>query len=114
MAVTSAIIIAMAALTVQAQTKVDSISYGNNSTEWQIYETGGAVTALMPTGTEVWYATEAGVGVVTIKTGSKKLLSTLGSYTSEGMTAMARDKSGTIWIGGANGLASVQGATIKN
>jgi ligand-binding sensor domain-containing protein len=96
-----------------AQTVVDSISYGNNSTEWQTYATDGAVTAFVPKGGEVWYATDKNVGIITVKTGAKRVLPSLGALSAGGVTCMTQDDAGTIWIGGENGLAAVSGATFK-
>jgi ligand-binding sensor domain-containing protein len=96
-----------------AQTRVDSMSYGNNSTEWQSYATDGPVTAFVPKGQEVWYATASSVGVISLKTGGKKLIPELGSAPAEGVSVMTRDKAGTIWMGSSSGVIAGQGTNFK-
>jgi ligand-binding sensor domain-containing protein len=95
----------MAAL-VCAQDVVDSMVYGNNKMEWQVYATEGQVTAFAPRGNTVWYATAAQAGAINMKTGKKQLFQKLGEMPAAGITTVAIDCTGGVWLGGPNGVAT--------
>lgn len=103
----SLLLCTMAAL-VCAQDVVDSMVYGNNKMEWQVYSTDGQVTAFTPDGGTVWYATDAQVGAIEMRTGKKQLFQKLGDMPAAGVTTMCTDCTGVVWIGGPNGVATTR------
>ncbi len=88
---------------------VDSVVYGDNSIEWQTFVTDGPVTAFTVKGGTLWYATASGAGTITMRTNKKAVHQQFGDIPATGVTAMATDSSGGIWIGGAQGVAYAKG-----
>lgn len=88
-----------------AQNVVDSMSYGDNTIEWQVYATDAPVNAFAIAGPVLWYATDAGVETLNRKTGAKRAYPNLGDIASTGVVSIVRDKAGSIWLGTPAGVA---------
>lgn len=95
------------------QTVQGEMDYGDNTMEWQTIATDEPVNAFVPRGNTVWYATASTVGVVDVKTGKKTLHQQMGNFPSEGVKTVAKDRSGNIWIGSANGVVLSEGSKFK-
>jgi ligand-binding sensor domain-containing protein len=84
---------------------VDSSVYGDNSIEWQTFVTDGPVTAFTVKGGTLWYATTGGAGTITMATNKKTVHQQFGDVPATGVTTMATDSSGGVWIGSTQGVA---------
>ncbi len=89
----------------QAQNVVDSMDYGNNTMEWRSFITDEPAVAFAEAKGMVWYATASGVGAYSVKTNVKNVVMNLGDFSTQGVTCMAADTRGGVWIGTGEGIA---------
>ena len=94
--------------TVGAQTVVDSMSYGDNSIEWKVYDTEGPATAFAISTTQVWFSTGQTVGVFNRKTNKKRAYPRLGDAPATGIKTIALDRNGGVWFGSDNGVTQLK------
>ena len=94
--------------------KADSMVY-EQPTEWRVYSLNGPAKAFALLGNQLWMATDADVGVITMKgkRSETQRFKTLGAMPAEGIVAIAIDRQGGIWFGGPNGAAQKSGAQFK-
>lgn len=107
-------IIVLFPLFVGAQTVVDSISYGDNTIQWRVYESDGPVIAFTVTPKKIWYSIGTSVATYDLKTNKKRTYPKLGTVSSEGIKTMTNDKKGNVWFGGPGGAVVVMGGKFKN
>jgi ligand-binding sensor domain-containing protein len=98
-------------LCVAAKPRVDSMSYGDNSLSWKLYDTKEPIVAMALSGIVLWYATASGVGTYEMKKFQKRDYLKLGDVPSSGVKTMTADDNGNVWFGFSNGL--VQGKNDK-
>jgi ligand-binding sensor domain-containing protein len=94
--------------------KADSMVY-DQPTEWRVYSINGPAKAFALQGDQLWQATDAEVGLITMrgKRSETQRLKTLGAMPAEGIVAIAADRQGGIWFGGPNGVALKSGTQFK-
>jgi ligand-binding sensor domain-containing protein len=83
----------------------DSIDYGNNSMEWRRYDTDEPVVAFAENKGVLWYATATSVGAYAAKTNAKDVLTSMGSFSAQGVTDIAPDGRGGLWFVSPEGTA---------
>ncbi len=89
------------------ETKVDSMSY-ETTTEWKIFQTGGAVRGFAISNNVVWAISEGGITSLNIASGKKSDMQTykdLGGIPAADATCIAVDNAGIVWVGTKAGLA---------
>ncbi|MBN1979906.1 MAG: hypothetical protein JW795_00125 [Chitinivibrionales bacterium] len=89
---------------IQSQVKRDSIDYGDNTMQWRVINTDGAVVAFAKAGNTLWYSTAATVGKVDMKSYVKTVVPKLGDRSSGGVTAIGDDGAGGVWFGSEGGV----------
>ncbi len=86
-----------------AQNVTQEMDYGDNSIEWRIFESEGAVTAFTVVSGTIWYSTGVSVGELDMKTNKSRAYPTLGSASGEGIKTIAHDGRKGVWFGGVEG-----------
>jgi ligand-binding sensor domain-containing protein len=90
--------------TISSQTVVDSMSYGDNTIEWKIFDSEGPAVAFAVSATQVWYSTGQAVGMWDRKKNKKRAFPKLGESVAEGVITIALDNRGGVWFGGNFGV----------
>ena len=92
----------------RGQDVVDSMVY-DKGMEWKVFSSNGPASHFAIQGGTLWVATEDNVRAVTMKRNTHKELSTLGTLSSAGVTAMLTDRQNNVWFGTQEGLAVLRG-----
>ena len=108
--------LALVLFSMQAAFSADSLSFGDNTITWRVYESDGPVVAFAPQGTGIWYSTGTAVSFYDVKTTKVTPYTDLGSISSAGINAIVVDLTGAVWFGGTNGAACLKGGkfTVYN
>ena len=99
---------------VMAQAVVDSMSYGDNTIEWKVYDTEGPASAFAVSNKQLWYSTGQTVGLIDRKTNKKRAYPRLGDAPSSGVTTIALDNSGGVWFGGNSGVTLLKNKKFEH
>lgn len=110
--IVASLVLAVLAGTSIGQDVVDSMVY-DKEVEWKVFSSDGPIARFTVQGNSIWQATDEKVMVVDRKTNKHRSLSTLGSLPASGVTDMATDASGNVWIGTEAGLAMATGSSFK-
>jgi ligand-binding sensor domain-containing protein len=87
------------------ESTMDSIVY-DKGTSWSTITPSEPVIAFALCGASVWYATDKGIAVYNTRKNDLKDWQTIPGAPAEGVTSIAADMSGTIWVGTGEGLYS--------
>ena len=91
----------------------DSVSFGDNSIEWKVYETEAPVTSFAVVGNGIWYSTGAGVSFYDTKSTKKKPYPSLGKLSSAGIKTIRYSPKTGVWFAGAEGAVNLKGGKFK-
>ncbi|MBD3390444.1 MAG: hypothetical protein GF418_00375 [Chitinivibrionales bacterium] len=85
--------------------RVDSMDIGDNTMNWRSFVTDEPAVAFAQSKGRLWYATASGAGYYSVKTNAKQVLTSIAGLPTQGITSMAADSRGGVWIGTPQGAA---------